>query len=498
MAELDPGSGIQEPQLSRDDILVLTVEELKYECLRRELDTAGLTRPGLQALLLDHIGPTVISSSAGRTERVSTPVGQLGEVRSPSLRHVPLPDDDTHSIGAMSDVPPPSYVNHTTSSGEVHVNLHPPCTESFQPGLRPYPQQAVPDPAPSASAAGSMELQLQLRRMELEFAREREERRLQFEERQRLREHELKKLALESSRFSAEDSAPPRPSSFRVDAAVKLVPRFTEHDVETFLISFEKVAELNKFPPDMYAAVLQAHLTGKALKVFSTLSVEELRDYPTVKAAILDAYSVVPEVYRKRFRGLTKGHSETYAEFAFRLSTQFNRWVESKGADSDTALLRDLIQREQFNSIVDSDLRHWLIDQKPKTLKDAAKLADQYVAVHKAERPVSNKGHNGKPKHKFDPHFGKSGGFQQKPAVSTSAVQPKAQSKSFESESKPKASGFSGDKANKVFCYYCKKPCHIMSACLKLKAKGNSDQPIFRDWYILYPIMSINLSLRSK
>lgn len=61
----------------------------------------------------------------------------------------------------------------------------------------------------------------------------------------------------------------------------------------------------------MYAAVLQAHLTGKALKVFSTLSVEELRDYPTVKAAILDAYSVVPEVYRKRFRGLTKGHSET-------------------------------------------------------------------------------------------------------------------------------------------------------------------------------------------
>jgi len=39
MAELDPESGIQEPQLTRDDILVLTVEELKYECLRRNLDT---------------------------------------------------------------------------------------------------------------------------------------------------------------------------------------------------------------------------------------------------------------------------------------------------------------------------------------------------------------------------------------------------------------------------------------------------------------------------
>jgi len=105
------------------------------------------------------------------------------------------------------------------------------------------------------------------------------------------------------------------------------------------------------------------------LKVFSTLSIDELRDYPTVKAAILDAFSVVPEVYRKRFRGLTKSNSETCAEFAFRLSTQFSRWLESEGTDTDIELLRDLIQREQFNSIVDSDLRHWLIDQKPKTLR---------------------------------------------------------------------------------------------------------------------------------
>jgi len=48
-----------------------------------------------------------------------------------------------------------------------------------------------------------------------------------------------------------------------VEAAIKLVPKFSESDVETFLISFEKVAELNNFPPDKYAAILQAHLTGK-------------------------------------------------------------------------------------------------------------------------------------------------------------------------------------------------------------------------------------------
>ena len=49
---------------------------------------------------------------------------------------------------------------------------------------------------------------------------------------------------------------------------MKLVPKFSESDVETFLLSFDNVAELNNFPPEEYAAILQAHLTGKALKVF--------------------------------------------------------------------------------------------------------------------------------------------------------------------------------------------------------------------------------------
>ena len=146
------------------------------------------------------------------------------------------------------------------------------------------------------------------------------------------------------------------------------------------------------FPPDKYAAILQAHLIGKALKVFTELSVEECRDYPTLKAALLHAHSVVAEVYRKRLRNLTKIYNETYSEFAFRLSTQFTRWLESEGAYSDIELLRDLMQREQFQSILDPQLRVWLIDQKPNNLSEAARLADQYVAVSKADRTVY-KGH---------------------------------------------------------------------------------------------------------
>jgi len=175
---------------------------------------------------------------------------------------------------------------------------------------------------------------------------------LEFEEQQKQRqdEYKMRKLELESSRLTLSASAPLQPPPFRVDAAVKLIPKFTEYDVETFLISFEKMAKLNAFPPDKYAAVLQAHLTGKALKVFTELPVEECCDYSTLKAALLDTYSVVPEVYRKRFRTLTKSHAETYSEFVFRLNTQFTRGIESEDAHSDITLLRDVIQCEQFNA----------------------------------------------------------------------------------------------------------------------------------------------------
>ena len=68
------------------------------------------------------------------------------------------------------------------------------------------------------------------------------------------------------------------------------------------------------------------------------------------------------------------------------------------------------MQREQFQCNLDSELRVWLIDQKPKNLSEAARLAEQYVAVRKADRPVykgqesSSRGRVTKPK-----SFGESG-----------------------------------------------------------------------------------------
>ena len=128
-----------------------------------------------------------------------------------------------------------------------------------------------------------------------------------------------------------------------------------------------------------------------------------------MKDALLTAYAIVPEVHRKRFRTLSKLGSETFSEFAFRLSTQFKRWAEGEGSYTDIVKLRELIQFEQFREALDPELVIWLIDQKPQTVAQAAQLADQFFAVRKSVKqtvftsvsrsPVSNlvAGHSQKP-----------------------------------------------------------------------------------------------------
>jgi len=60
-----------EPQLSVEDILVMYVEELRYECLRRELDAIGLTKPAIQRLFLAHIGArTPVAGLSGFPRRL--------------------------------------------------------------------------------------------------------------------------------------------------------------------------------------------------------------------------------------------------------------------------------------------------------------------------------------------------------------------------------------------------------------------------------------------
>ena len=93
---------------------------------------------------------------------------------------------------------------------------------------------------------------------------------------------------------------------FGFASVIKCVPKFESADVEQYLLAFEKAMALHKIPTEKWTALLHPQLKGKALNVFSALSIEECFDYEIVKKALLTAYERVPEFYRRKFRNIGK------------------------------------------------------------------------------------------------------------------------------------------------------------------------------------------------
>ena len=242
-----------------------------------------------------------------------------------------------------------------------------------------------------------------------------------------------------------------RVEHFRVVDAARMVPKFDPSDLENYLLSFERICTVNAWPRDYWSAILQTQLAGKALKVFAELSEQDCSNYDMLKKALLVAYELCPEVYRKRFRSFTKLTHDTYADFAFKLHNVFKRWLEGVKAHDDIEALRQTMLLEQFFSVLPDELKLWLTDQKPKTLPQAAQLADQYVALHKSVSQKTN-GQGSKVESTSDPNM-------------CAYV-----SKNFHNSEKKfftKKHNFGGN----IVCFKCHKRGHLSSQC-RTKQKG--------------------------
>lgn len=92
----------------------------------------------------------------------------------------------------------------------------------------------------------------------------------------------------------------------------------------------------------------------------------------------------MPEAYRLKFIQLNKDPAETYTPFATRLNWPFQRFLLGHRAQNDPDKIKDLCTMEQFLSkINDNALKNWLMDKQAQSLVELAKLADQFVAIHR-------------------------------------------------------------------------------------------------------------------
>lgn len=253
---------IQDDQgpLTAVQVLGMSVEELHFELQARNLVPGGTAKPNLQYALLRAIG-------------LLLPAGPA-QVAGASFAYA--------GLGA----------HLRTSSGQSNRGAE------LQLQYRRLELKAE-----EKKRQQKLKAEKEKHKQELDAAECKCQQELYAEEKRQQQEHELKMKRLElgvQSGAALTDDRRQAPG-YHINTAVKRIPKFNEHDIEAFLLSSEKIAQLNQFPEEKYATNLQAHLTGKALKVFTELSIEDCQDYQKLKQALLTAYTVVHEVNRKRF-----------------------------------------------------------------------------------------------------------------------------------------------------------------------------------------------------
>lgn len=185
-------------------------------------------------------------------------------------------------------------------------------------------------------------------------------------------------------------------------AAAQKVPKPTlrrleeSEDIENYLDTFERIAEQQKWPANVWATQLAGLLTGKALAAYTALSGSDTTNYKTVKTAILHRYEVNEETRRQKFRQDRKGPEESYYAWVCRVADLFDKWVKDSKMD-----LRELLITEQVLSQVSPEMGIWLKERKPESLEQLSRLADEYTQVRGGE--------NGRQKGRRDTDSKKSG-----------------------------------------------------------------------------------------
>lgn len=181
------------------------------------------------------------------------------------------------------------------------------------------------------------------------------------------------------------------------------IPGFNENrdDLDAYLKRFENVATGQEWPKEKWATALSLCLSGEALKVFGRLSPEEALDYDKTKLALLQRFRFTAEGYREKFRNSKPQDGETGKQYATRLTSFFDRWVEMSKTEKEYSSVRDLIVAEQFLNQCHNRVALFVREKNCRKLEEIAEAADNFLEAQRQSnllvfRDKSENGSSGK------------------------------------------------------------------------------------------------------
>ena len=220
------------------------------------------------------------------------------------------------------------------------------------------------------------EHQLRMEKAKLEYDKDREDR-LQAEHLRKL--EEMEQSAKLQAKYKDTTDTVQDQDTFRAKGP-KLLPFDESSDnMDAYLQRFEVYATAQKWDKGSWGTNLSALLKGRALDVFSRLPVATALNYDELKKALLKRFDMTEEGFRKKFRLSKPEGGETFQQFATRLESYFERWIDMSATGKTYDELKDLMMKDQFLQCCGKDLALFLKERIPKSIEEMSRYADQFA-----------------------------------------------------------------------------------------------------------------------
>ncbi len=254
-----------------------------------------------------------------------------------------------------------------------------------QSGMELDPEERVPPTmVPGAGADGAITALAQMFKSFMEYQKDRDDRQeretVRREQHFKVLSHHVSQMQLDMERIRLE-AVSDKPAPKVIDREPHLARLEDSDDIEHYLLTFERLAEVYQWPKEDWAIHLIPLLTGKARAAFVAMDPSRTQDYDFVKTSILKKYEINAETYRLRFRNLNTLADESPQELYTRLKDLFCKWV--RYPSSSKGDIMEAIILEQFLRVLYPDVRTWVKEREPTTAAEAARLTESYITAHK-------------------------------------------------------------------------------------------------------------------
>lgn len=120
-----------------------------------------------------------------------------------------------------------------------------------------------------------------------------------------------------------------------------------------------------------------------AQEVFGRLSPVEALDYNKTKLALLQRFRFTTQGYCGKFRHSKPQDNEMGVQYAAKLTSSFDKWVEMSKIEKEYSAVRNLVVAEQFRNSCHDKVALFLREKNCRKVEEMAEAADNFLEARR-------------------------------------------------------------------------------------------------------------------